>query len=106
MFYRNGENEPAGGAVYIRIGEQSDLKLNDRRTSPSVAIGDGLERLLELYRPIGGTADGGATRNFWIRGSERAVTGFYKPVVHVLMKEGRITSIALENEDDNPSPAQ
>lgn len=103
LFYRNGENEPAGGAVYIRAGEQSALKLKDRRTSPSIAIGDGLEQLLELYRPIAGTADNGTTRNFWIRGSELAVTGFYKPVVQILMKEGRITSIALENEDDNPN---
>ncbi|TMV44126.1 outer membrane protein assembly factor BamE [Paenibacillus mesophilus] len=103
LFYRNGENEPAGGAVSIRISEQSALKLNDRRAAPSIAIGDGLERLLELYRPIAGTAGDGTTRNFWIRGSELGVTGFYKPVVQILMKEGRITNITLENEDDNPS---
>jgi hypothetical protein len=102
MFYRNGENESAGGVISVRLGGRSTLKLNDRRSAPSIAIGDGLDRVLELYRPIGGTPDEGAVRNFWVRGEDRAQTGLYKPSVHVLMKEGRITSISLENEDEDP----
>lgn len=80
MFYRNGENGPAGGVISVRIGDRSTLKLNDRRSTPTIAIGDGLDRMLELYRPIGGTPDDGAVRNFWIRGEDRAQTGLYKPL--------------------------
>lgn len=106
QFYRMGENEAPGGAVSIRIQEHSPLKLNDRRTASMLEIGDNLERLLEVYHPIGGTAENGSTRNFWIRGSELAQNGFYKPVIHIMMKEDRIVIIGMENEDEDPNPGR
>jgi len=106
LFYRTGENEVPGGAVSIRIDERSPSVLSDRRTAPKLAIGDNLEQLLKVYRPVDGTSAEGPVRNFWIRGSEQSGNGLYKPVVQIRMKEGRIVSIGLENEDEDPNPGK
>ncbi|PYI54045.1 hypothetical protein [Paenibacillus flagellatus] len=102
-FYRKAEIEPAGGVLSVSIGARSSQRLTDR-VAGGIAAGDGLDRLLELYRPLGGTADDGTERRFWIRGSEPAGNGLYKPVVRIAMKEGRVSGISLDNEGDDPNP--